>query len=126
MELLPVGKYTFELLPGARYDERNGGIVAMAAVVNNGEFNGKRVYLTYPDPESIGSRSGKVQSWSTVAFKRFEQAIGIEIDAGEDKVDYLHRIAGNRFTMPVKHSEPSDDYPTAKVNAQLLNVSAAA
>lgn len=124
-ESIPAGTYTFELAAGASYDERTGAIKASGIVADENEYKGKRVFFSYPDPESLSSK-GKVQAWSAQAFKRLEQAIGVDVESGEDKVAYLHRVAGNRFSMPVVLSTPTDEYPTPRANAQLLNVKAAA
>src|ERR1700690_2778624 len=92
-ELVPEGKYTLELSSGAKYND-NGTILASATIVSEGEFAGKRVLFSYPDPESTSSK-GKVQSWSAVAFKRLTQAIGVDVNEGEDHAAYLNRVAGN-------------------------------
>lgn len=118
IDLIPEGLYTFELLPGAKYNE-SGSILAQAAVATDGEFRGKRVLFSYPDPESISSK-GKVQSWSAVALKRLEQAIGIDINDGETKTDYLNRVAGSKFQTGIKHNE--DDSGQKRMNLQLLNL----
>jgi len=123
VELLPAGVYTFELSPGAKYDDK-GAIRASATVNGHGEFTGKRVFFSYPDPESISSK-GKVNSWSAVALKRLEQAIGIEINPGEDKVEYLNRVAGNHFQGTVTITPANEQYP-ASVSLGLFNVKPAA
>lgn len=117
-QLLPEGTYNFELSPGAKYDER-GSIRASATVNGHGEFTGKRVFFSFPDPTSISSK-GKPNSWSAVALKRFEQALGIDINPGEDKVEYLNRIAGTHFQTSIKVSPPTDQYP-ASVQVSLFN-----
>lgn len=119
MELLPEGKYNFELSAGAKFDEK-GTLKASATVNGNGEFTGKRVFFTYPDPESV-SAAGKVNSWSAVAFKRLEQALGVDINPGENPVDYLNRAAGGHFTGTITHSPATEQYP-AQVRLNLFNV----
>lgn len=120
--LISEGPHVFELLPGAKSNEA-GALLCQAAVVDEGEFKGKRVLFNYPDPESINSK-GNVNSWSAVALKRLEVASGVDIDAGESKVDYLNRIAGTRFASAIKYNE--DSTGQKRMNLQILNVKAAA
>jgi hypothetical protein len=119
VELLPAGVYNFELSPGAKYDEK-GSIRTSATVNGHGEFTGKRVFFSYPDPTSV-SRAGKINSWSAVALKRLEQALGIDINPGEDKVEYLNRVAGTHFQGTVTITPANENYP-ASVNLNLFNV----
>lgn len=121
--LIPPGVYSFELSSGAKFDEK-GTIKTSATVNGNGEFTGKRVFFTYPDPESI-SAAGKVNSWSAVAFKRLEQALGVDVNEGESPVDYLNRVAGNRFQGTITHSPATEQYP-AQARLNIFNVKPAA
>ena len=126
-EIIPEKTFTFELLPGAKFDERGtGGINVAVAIVDDGEFTGRRMFAYYPDPESVSVRTGKKQDWSKIAMKRLEQALGIDCQAGEKAVEYLNRVAGNRFSTSVKHSAPTDEYPVPRANLNLLNVKPAA
>lgn len=126
-EIIPEKTFTFELLPGAKFDERgSGGVNVQFAIVNDGEFTGRRMFGFYPDPTSVSARSGKRQDWSGVAMRRLEQALGIDINDGEKVVEYLNRAAGGRVSTSVKHSAPTDEYPTPKAQLNLLNVKPAA
>lgn len=125
IELLPQGVYTFEIAPGAKYDERNGAIKLSATVVGEGEFVGKRVFFSYPDPESVSS-AGKPMKWSATAFKRLTQALGEDPSQGEDHVAYLNRIAGSRFATSITHTPATDQYPNPSVSVNLFNVRPAA
>src|SRR5882672_6516611 len=118
VELLPAGTYNFELSPGAKYDER-GSIRASATVNGSGEFTGKRVFFSFPDPTSISSK-GKPNTWSAVALKRFEQALGIDINGGEDPVAYLNRVAGTHFQTSVSVTPATEQYP-AGIQVSLFN-----
>lgn len=119
LEIIPEKTFTFELLPGAKYDERDPNrISCQAAIVQDGEFTGRRIFFSYPDPS--------VKEWSPKALKRLEQAIGIDIERGEDPVTYLNRVAGNHFMTNVTHSKPTDEYPNPRANLNLFNVKPAA
>lgn len=122
LDLVAAGTYNFELNAGAKYNER-GAILASANIVSDGEFKGKRVLFSYPDPESV-SQDGKVQTWAGVALKRLEVALGIDFEQGEDPVAYLNRAAGNRFAAGIAVKE--DNTGTKRSNIQLLNVKPAA
>jgi hypothetical protein len=123
VELLPEGTYTFELSPGAKYDDK-GNIRLSATVNGSGEFTGKRVFFSFPDPTGISSK-GKPFTWSAVALKRFVEAIGIDINEGEDKVEYLNRVAGNHFQTKVTVTPANEQYP-ASVQVSLFNFKPAA
>lgn len=120
--IIPAGKYTLELSSGAKFDEK-GSLKASATVVNDGEFTGKRVFFSYPNPDGA-SAAGKSFTWSKTAFKRLISAIGVDPVEGESEDVYLNRIAGNRFTGQIRHRE-SADYPTS-AELNLFNVTPAA
>jgi hypothetical protein len=120
--IVPEGKYTLELAPGAHFQE-NGGLKTSASVISENEFNGKRVFFSYPNPEGTSS-AGKSFAWSKTAFKRLISAIGVDPEEGESEDSYLNRVAGSRFTGQIRH-RTQEGYPTtAELN--LFNVSAAA
>lgn len=122
LDLVAPGDYVFVLNAGAKYNER-GAILASATIESDGEFRGKKMLFSYPDPESVSSE-GKVQTWSSVAFKRLEVALGQDVDEGEDPVAYLNRVAGGKFAAKVTAKE--DNTGTKRSNIQLLNVRPAA
>lgn len=122
LDLVAPGSYVLALNTGAKYNER-GAILASATIESDGEFRGKRMLFSYPDPESTSSE-GKLQAWSSVALKRLEGAVGQDVAEGEDPVDYLNRIAGAKFTANVTVKE--DSTGTKRSNIQLLNVKPAA
>lgn len=122
LDLVAPGTYTFSLNSGAKYNDR-GAILASATIESDGDFRGKRMLFSYPDPESV-SQDGKVQSWSAVAFKRLEIAVGTDINEGEDHVEYLNRVAGSKFSAGVTVKE--DATGQKRSNIQLLNVKPAA
>lgn len=124
LELIPEGTYTLELAPGTKYDEKNGAVRASASIVGDGEFTGKRVFFSYPDPESISSK-GKVNTWSAVALKRLIESLGVDQNEGEDVVEFLNRISGNRFAGTIKHQPATEQYP-ASASLNLFNVKPAA
>lgn len=122
LDLVAPGSYVFNLNSGAKYNER-GAILASATIESDGEFRGKRMLFSYPDPEST-SDEGKIQTWSSVAFKRLEVALGQDVEEGEDPVVYLNRVAGSKFAGNVTVKE--DKTGTKRSNIQLLNVKPAA
>ena len=124
LELVPVGTYTFELAPGAKFDEK-GNLRVSATIVNDGEFTGKRVFFSYPDPESI-SKAGKVNSWSATALKRLTQAIGEDPQEGESLDTYLNRVAGAHFQTNITHTPATEQYPNPSVNVNIFNPKPAA
>lgn len=120
--IIPEGSYDFELSPGAKFTDQ-GALKASAALVTEGEFTGKRIFFSYPNPTGF-SNAGKSFKWSETAFKRLQVALGIDITEGEDEAAYLNRAAGNRFRGQVKH-RTSEGYPT-QAELNLFNVQPAA
>jgi len=97
-DLLPEGKYTFELLPGARYDKWDPERIKVAAKTVGGEFPGRVKYFDYPSPAKVGE-------WVRGVFIRLTRAAGVEIESGQDPVDYLNQesVVGANFTAKVYH-----------------------
>lgn len=93
------GEYTFQLAPGAAYRiNQYTGVEELnvsASVASEGDFQGRRVFWSYPDPTAIGKKSGKPMSWSAQALKKFELALGEDSLPGEDPATYLNRVALN-------------------------------
>lgn len=115
LEIIPAKQYVFELLAGAKYGERDPGrIEANAAIVNDGEFTGRRLFFSYPDPTT--------KEWSPKALKRLEQSLGVDAEEGEDPVAYLNRAAGSRFGAAVTHTAPTPEYPNARANLNIFSV----
>jgi len=118
IDVLPEGReYVFELLGGAKYSQFNPNRVEAAAKVADGEFSGRVVYFSYPDPAE--------QAWSPGVFVRLTKAIGTDIDTDEKPVEYLNRVAGGRFVSKVKHriaSVGGDDI--TKADLSIFNVKA--
>jgi hypothetical protein len=114
LDIIPAKKYTFEILNGAKFDDRNPDNVSVSvAIAEDGEFRGRRLYATYA-PEDAK------------ALKRLSVAIGIDFEENEGPVDYLNRVAGSRFTTNVTHSKPNDQYPNPKAFLNKWNPSPAA
>lgn len=122
-EIIPVGTYTWELAPGAKFNEY-GALKFSVTAVDAGEFTGRRLFPSFPNPEGT-SQAGKSFAWSKTCFKRLIAAIGVEPEEGEAEDAYLNRVAGNRFRCPVKHRS-SEDYPTPQAELNLFNFSPAA
>lgn len=96
IDVIPEGKYNFELLPGARYSKYDPQRIEAAAKIVGGEFPGKVVYFNYPDPAKVGD-------WVKGVFVRMSRAADVEIEENEDPVVYLQRIEGANFTAAIKH-----------------------
>ena len=95
LEPIGEGEYTLQLL-GANYDERDSQrINVRASIVSDGEYTGRKVFFSYPDPMK--------QEWSPRVLKRLEQAIGVDATPGEDPVGFLNRAQGARFATQIKH-----------------------
>ena len=95
MDLLPTGDYTLQILPGAKYSDFDPGRVEFAAAVVGGEQNGRRIFVSYPNPAK--------QDWSPKQFKKLVEVLGEDITEGESPVEYLNRNAGLRFEGTVDH-----------------------
>lgn len=111
-EILPEGDYTFKL-SGAKYAANSPGrIEANATVATEGDFTGRKVFFSYPDPSGFDAK-GKSMDWSAKALKRLEIALGVDATPGQDPVEYLNgaAVAGGTFAAPVVH-KTSDEYPT--------------
>jgi|HubBroStandDraft_5_1064220.scaffolds.fasta_scaffold206100_3 hypothetical protein len=122
-ELIPEGVYTLELSPGAKYNDW-GALQCQGRVINDGEFKGKPVFFSYPDPEGV-SKEGKPMAWSATAFKRLTVALGEDLTEGETPDVYLNRVAGTHFSAPITHTVPTEEYPVKKLNVKIFNVKAA-
>jgi len=101
-ELIPAGRYTFRLLGGGDSTKFPGAVEARATIESDGEFQGRRVFLRYSDPD--------VYTLSPKAFKKLEMSLGVDILAGETPVEYLTRAAaqGARFSAEVYHHTYDD------------------
>jgi len=97
-DVLPESTYfDWELLPGAKPSDFDANRINCAAKVASGEFTGRVKYFSYPDPAK--------QPWVLGVFRRLVNAIGEEIEKGEEPIAYLNRVAGAGFSAPVKHSQ---------------------
>lgn len=118
LEIVPAKAYTFELCPGARYGTNDPGrIECSAAVADDSDFTGRRIFFSYPDPAK--------QDWSPRTLKRLSNALGIDPDEHEDPVLYLNRVSGTRFMAEVKHRPANEEYP-AKAELNIFTVRPAA
>lgn len=117
LEVVPKGRYDFQLLPGAKYGDQsfNVGSVEATVAVASGDNTGRRLFLSYPNPASTDQK-GNPKTWSLNAFKRLVEAVGTDIEKGEEPVAYLNRVAGLRVNLEVTHYESNDGGTRAKVN----------
>ena len=113
---IAVGDYTLELLPGAKYNTTDAQKVEAQAAIVNGEFAGRRIFFSYPNPDNY--------EWSPKAFKRLELALGVESTPGEDPVEYLNRNANMRFGATI--SQRKDQNEIVRNDLKLFSVHAAA
>jgi hypothetical protein len=99
---VPVGSYKFKLQPGAAYRESkfskdiDGNPVQELNVrldVIEGDFAGRPVFVSYPDPTAISKKDGKPMKFAAQALKVLEIALGVDSVPGEDPATYLNRVA---------------------------------
>lgn len=115
--VLPEGQYfTFELV-SAKPGNFNADRVECTAKVVGGEFDGWTKYFSYPPPSE--------QPWVRGVFVRLVHAVGVDIDANEEPVDYINRNAGAHFSAPVKHRVVDvDGMETTKDEVKIGNIRA--
>lgn len=117
---VPAGSYVFTLQPGASYRTNQFNGVEELNVrfdITEGEFAGRPVFVTYPDPTALNSK-GQPMSWSAQALKVLELALGQDAMPGEDTAAYLNRVALNgnaRVTAPLL---PGKTYVDKKTNQE--------
>lgn len=92
-ELLPANDYTVEILGGAKAGTFDAGAIDVPVAVAGGEFNGKRLFMSFPNPEK--------QDWSPTAVKRVAVALGVDFERGEHPIAFFQRVQGLRFVLPV-------------------------
>lgn len=121
VEPIAVNEYVFQLNPGAKL--RDNGSIELNATITDGEFAGRRVYFTYPDPSKF--------DWSPRVLKRLAVALGVDPNEGEHPVEYFNRTttelgAAARFMAPIKDGKTSPEYPTPRRELDIFKVRAAA
>jgi len=107
-ELLPKGTYTFALLPGSKYNDRDPGRIDFTLAVVGGEFAGKRIFSSFPNPQQF--------NWSPTTFSRLVEALGSPVEDGEDPVAYLNRNANLHVEYDVIHKADSAGVERANIN----------
>lgn len=115
LNLVADGTYTFQLNPGAKYNEF-GGIYASATIQSDGEFKGKRVSFSYPNPDEY--------AWAAPALKRLGIATGNDAEDNEDPVAFLNRISGSLFSTKIVNKD--DKTGVKRSNLQTMSVKPAA
>lgn len=108
LEILPKGEYTFSILPGSKFNDKDAGRVDFTLAVVSGEFVGKRIYASFPNPDNY--------PWSPTAFARLVQAVGTDAEIGESPVSYLNRVANLHVNYPVTHKADSAGVDRANIN----------
>lgn len=111
LNLVADGTYVFQLNSGAKYNEF-GGIYASATIQSDGEFRGKRVAFSYPNPDEY--------SWSAPALKRLAVVTGQDVEDNEDPVTFLNRIAGSTFSGKIVNKD--DKTGVKRSNLQTMSV----
>lgn len=117
---VPIGTYVFTLQPGAAYRINPYNNVQELNVrfdVTEGEFAGRPVFVSYPDPTALDGK-GKPMAWSSQALKKLEIVLGVDALPGEDSAAYLNRVALNgnaRVTAPLLEGK---DYVDKKTGAK--------
>lgn len=115
MELVPEGRYVFALLPGAKYSQWNPNKIEVGAKIVEGEFSSRVIYFSYGDPEKVPAMVG--------AFKRLQLALskntGVDIEAGQDPVEFLNAITGGKFISDIKHRTYTNNEGETSTKAEL-------
>lgn len=95
-EVMEAGDYDFQILPGAKFDDRNA-INVQLSIASDGPHKGRRVFISYPDPSQPN------MGWSLGALKRLEQSVGIDQGEGEGVLPYVQRLgeAFAKFNAPL-------------------------
>jgi len=127
---VPPSKYVFQLQPGANYriNQYNGiqELNVRFDVINRAdgdtEFQGRPVFVTYPDPTAVtkgkDGQPGKSLKWSAQALKKLEISLGVDALPGEDTAAYLNRVAlsgSGRITADVL---PGKEFTDSKTGAK--------
>lgn len=115
LNLVADGTYTFQLNAGAKYNDF-GGIYASATIQSDGEFKGKRVSFSYPNPDEY--------PWAGPALKRLSVVTGTDVEEGEDPVAFLNRIGGSLFSGKIVNKD--DKTGVKRSNLQTMSVKVAA
>lgn len=121
-EALPAGNYVFTLLPGALYRTNkftNAEELNVSFAVADGDYTGRRIFQSYPDPTSISKKSGKPNTWSAQALKVLEIALGEESLPGEDPATWLNRVATSGNTRFAATMAQGKYIPTGQTEARV-------
>lgn len=117
---VPAGHYVFQLQPGASYRENPYNKIqelnVRFDVTSEGEFQGRPVFVTYPDPTAV-TATGKSLKWSAQALKKLEISLGVDALPGEDTAAYLNRVAlsgGARVTADILPGKTYKDSKTGQ------------
>jgi hypothetical protein len=117
LEPIAAGQYEFSLA-GAKYDEKDPNRIRVQAVIaSDGEFTGKHVFFSYPDPEILPD--------SPKLLARLMVALGVDAVPGEDPVSYLNRANGARFRASIKHRVDKQDENVKYADLNIFSVKAA-
>ena len=125
---VPVGQYVFALQPGASYRINQYTNIEELNVrfdVAEGDFAGRPVFVSYPDPSTVGKDKtgpsgevipGKPYTWSAQALKKLEIALGVDALPGEAPAAYLNRVAlqGGRVTAQILPGKAYKDSKTGQ------------
>jgi hypothetical protein len=108
IEPIAEGMYNFALM-SARYDAKDPSQISCRAAITDGDFSGRQMFFDFPDPDRF--------QWSPKTLRRFESALGVDCEDGEDKVAWLNRCINSHFRAKVKHSSytpEGSDRPVVK------------
>jgi len=111
-ELLPKGSYVFSILPGAKRNDKDRERVDFTLAVASGEFVGKRLYVSFPNPDEY--------TWSPTTFSRLVEAVGTPVEPTEQGTDgvvaYLNRVANLHVGYDVIHKADKAGVERANIN----------
>lgn len=102
-ELLPKGDYEVEILGGAAAGKFDPNAVEVPLAVAKGEFAGRRLFMSFPDPDKY--------DWAPTAVKRVSVAIGAEFAPEEHPIAYFNRVQGMHFVLGVDIKNDKNEVP---------------
>jgi hypothetical protein len=115
-DLLPEATLNFVLV-SAKENRFDHNKVDVLVKVFDGEFKGRTTFMSYPDPAKF--------DWSPQLVARLAKVVGEPINKGEGPIDYINRVAGGKFSAPMKHRVVEvDGLPETRSEVNVMKVRA--
>lgn len=107
-EPVPAGSYTLQILGAEPSKFQEGAINISTAIADEGQFNGRRIFIDLPNPLK--------QTWAPSVLQRMVNAMGATMEAYADPIETLNSLANNghsRFLADVyiKEYKKKTDVP---------------